>query len=264
MLWLTLGATFVAGLCVVILGPVPWELAVFLALPFLAELLVRAILLVAMTEGRNWARIIFLGYSAYWCILTASSAVLDARTIPAIVALDVVVSIATIYALVLLFRRESNSWFGDIGAKRTVRIAIAAIVLASVTIVGGAFLLLSSIMPEQLLAAQIHRPLGNRNPTDLPLPQWFIDLHWKLAGERIVDEQNRSSPGIAKFMLGTELSRHEQDYSLDDVRFSELMKHYLCEAPNGIPVPAEIARYRNLSTVPEYVGALKSCGRIPN
>jgi hypothetical protein len=146
--------------------------------------------------------------------------------------------------------------------KRKLRNAIILLLLICAAVFAAAFSALGSMMPEQLVAAQIHRPFRPFNPTDMPLPEWFIDLHWRLVGERKIDAENRSAPWIVHYMLGAELQRGRSELSLDRERFHALMRRYVCAAPSGIPTPAEISRYTKLEAVPEYMAALKACGRI--
>ena len=70
-----------------------------------------AMLLIAIAEARNWARIGLLILTTYGLVMAVFSIVLNARRMPLLVGTDVVVLIATLYSLALLFKRDSNSWF---------------------------------------------------------------------------------------------------------------------------------------------------------
>ena len=120
---------------------------------------------------------------------------------------------------------------------------------------------LSSTMPELLLAWQIHRPTVDGSPFSLPFPRWFVDLHWYLAGERQLEQINRSNTGIADFMLGVELQRKVMHLPIDQARFSRLTTHYVCTAPSGIRGLAWVAKFSSNAEVPTYVAALRACGR---
>lgn len=141
--------------------------------------------------------------------------------------------------------------------------AIVAVMLMLAAVSGVCFQILSSLLPEQLVAAQVYRPVVTGNPMNLRLPTWFVDVHWRFAGEKIVDSTNRNSPTIVRFMLGTEIRQVEKEYTypVDKRRFSELMRKYVCETRSDIPTSAEIARHRRLETVPVYVDALRYCAK---
>jgi hypothetical protein len=70
-----------------------------------------AMLLSAVGQRRNWARLILLVVSSYGIALTFLAALLDFHRAPLLISVDVAVGIATIYALALLFCRASNAWF---------------------------------------------------------------------------------------------------------------------------------------------------------
>jgi hypothetical protein len=70
-----------------------------------------AMLLVAVAQRRNWARVVLLVISAYGLVLDTLNALLVFHRVPVLAAIDIVVAIATAYALCLLFSRESNTWF---------------------------------------------------------------------------------------------------------------------------------------------------------
>jgi threonine/homoserine efflux transporter RhtA len=94
--------------------------ALLLSLRPLAGLAVSAMLLFAIAERRTWARIVLLVLSAYGLLLTVLNALLEFRRIPLLVAIDITIGIATVYALFLLFSRESNAWFRGSDATKPV------------------------------------------------------------------------------------------------------------------------------------------------
>ena len=148
--------------------------------------------------------------------------------------------------------------------KRSVMIITTATLFALVVALTLCFWSLSSLASIQLVSAQIHRPSVLGNPSRPPFPTWVVDLHWRLFGEHIADVDNRSDPSIVLFMLGAELRDADGNgYTLDKPRFRELMRRYVCAAPRDIPTPAVISRYARPESLPVYIGALQSCGRIP-
>ena len=153
---------------------------------------------------------------------------------------------------------------GDAGANtlsRRLQIVAAISLLCFAGAFSAAFGVLSSTMPELLLAWHIHRPTVDGSPFSLPFPRWFVDLHWHLAGERQLEQINRSSTAIADFMLGVELQQKEVQLPIDQTRFSRLTTHYVCNAPPGIRNLAWVAKFSSNSEVPTYVAALRACGR---
>lgn len=147
------------------------------------------------------------------------------------------------------------------GMNPKLAIVVAAIFLTLAAAFWFCFRILSSMPPEQLLAAQLYRPVVEGNPLSLRLPTWAVDLHWQMAGEQMVDSRNRSGSTVVLFMLGTEMRQTDSAYPVDQNRFKGLMQKYVCETSSKIPSSAEIVRYRSLETIPVYIGALKSCGK---
>jgi hypothetical protein len=146
--------------------------------------------------------------------------------------------------------------------KRSVTVSIAIGLIVVLGAFTYYFRALSSILPEQLVGAQIFRPAGEGNPAKLPLPTWFVDLHWHFAGKQVVERANRTHSNIVKYMLGVELRREEVGLPVDQVRFRTLMRQYVCENTSEIPSPAQISKYARLDSVPEYISALGYCGRL--
>lgn len=145
--------------------------------------------------------------------------------------------------------------------KRIATVSALTVVLAGTIWVAQIFSALNALDPSLLISAQLFRPADENNPLNLSVPSWVFDLHWKVAGERIVDRENRSSTEVTKFMLGLELRDERLKYPFDSRRFHELMRRYVCQAAHGIPSLDEVSRTRQRDELPEYVSALEACGR---
>lgn len=115
ILWWSQGAALAALLWAVFLSPMSVAGTLYLVMPALFGLSLGFILLAAIAECRNWARILFLVGSIFGCIGTALDLVLGERPISLLDVFDVVLDVLTIYGLILLFGKQSNAWFRSAG-----------------------------------------------------------------------------------------------------------------------------------------------------
>ena len=115
ILWWTQGAAIAAALCIVLLSPMPVAGTLFMVMPALFGLALGCLLLAAVAECRNWARILFLITSIFGCVSTALDLVLGEQPISLITGFVVALDIAMIYGLILLFGKQSNAWFRSAG-----------------------------------------------------------------------------------------------------------------------------------------------------
>lgn len=143
--------------------------------------------------------------------------------------------------------------------RKWIRIASALLALWFLSL-GVSYWSISKSPPWLLVSTQVFRPNSGLNR--IAMPKWLIDLHWRISGSKRVDAANHASTEIVHFMLGAELSRADGTASeLDVARFRELMKRYVCAAPQGIPLQSDIEKFSKPERASMYVDALHQCGR---